>query len=363
MIYFAYFILAFAGLQLLTAFLNYIFRANYSVYRTVNNELVTILIPARNEEKNIGNILNDISEQSYKSIEIIVIDDDSNDRTREIVLEKSLTDNRIKLIDAALTDSSWLGKNHACYQGASSAKGKYLLFLDADVRLGKDVVSEVLGYLEKSRSVFLSVFPKQVLINDGVRAVVPIMNYILLSLLPLFLVRYSRFTSMAAANGQLMLFNAEVYRAFEPHKKFKHEKAEDIRIARFLKKKKFNIACLTGNDDIKCRMYDNYNDAMDGFSKNVVEFFGNSFIAAMLFWFISLTGIIWTAIFLPAWLTIIYIIIIICTRILISIISRQDITDNITMHFVQIYNLGLLIFKSITHKINKSYQWKGRNIA
>jgi hypothetical protein len=110
-------------------------------------------------------------------------------------------------------------------------------------------------------------------------------------------------------------------------------------------------------------MYDNYNDAMDGFSKNVVEFFGNSFIAAMLFWFISLTGIIWTAIFLPAWLTIIYIIIIICTRILISIISRQDITDNITMHFVQIYNLGLLIFKSITHKINKSYQWKGRNIT
>jgi glycosyltransferase involved in cell wall biosynthesis len=362
MIYFVYFILAFAGLQVLTAFLNYIFRADYSLYRTINNELVTILIPARNEEKNIGNIINDISEQSHKNIEIIVIDDDSNDRTCEIVLKKSLTDNRIKLINSRLTDNSWLGKNHACYQGASSAKGKYLLFLDADVRLGKDAVSEVLGYLEKSRSVFLSVFPKQLLVNKGVKSVVPVMNHILLSLLPLFLVRYSPFTSMAAANGQLMLFNAEVYRALEPHKKFRHEKAEDIRIARFLKKKKFNIACLTGKNDISCRMYENYNDAMKGFSKNVVEFFGNSFFAAILFWFISLTGIIWIAVFLPIWLTLIYIIMIIATRIFISITSQQNITDNILMHFVQIYNLGLLIFKSIKHKINKSYQWKGRII-
>jgi glycosyltransferase involved in cell wall biosynthesis len=359
----AFYILAFAGLQLMIALLNFLFRTDYTRYRFVNEVLVSIIIPARNEERNIGSILKDVSEQSYKHLEIIVINDDSTDNTRNIVLEKALTDKRIKLIDTGLYDQSWLGKNHACYQGATAAKGKFLLFLDADVRLGKEAVSSVLGYLDKSRSVFLSVFPRQVLSNKGVIAVVPLMNYILLSLLPLFFVRYAKFSSMAAANGQLMLFDTEIYRAFEPHKKFKKEKVEDIHIARFLKNKKFKIACLTGNDDISCKMYDNYEDAMEGFSKNIVAFFGNSYFAAILFWLTSMTGILWIAWLLPTWWILIYLFGVMATRIFISRTSRQGIWENITMHYAQIYNLGLLIYKSLKYRIQKKYQWKGRDIT
>jgi len=363
MIYIAYFILAFAGLQLLVALLNFLFRTDYARYRSMGDELVSVLIPVRNEESNIGNLLDDLSKQNYTNIEIIVVNDDSTDNTRKIVLEKSTINNKIKLIDTNLTDSEWLGKNNACYQGALTAKGKYLLFLDADVRLGKEVIKSLLGYLQKNRSVFLSVFPKQIILNKGVASVVPIMNHILLSLLPLFFVRYSRFSSMAAANGQLMLFDTEVYRAFEPHKKFRKEKVEDIHIARFLKKKKFRIACLTGNDDLSCKMYDNYEDALEGFTKNVIAFFGNSYVAAILFWLISFGGIICIVSVLPLWWTLVYILMIIATRIFISSTSRQNITENILLHFVQLYNLGLLIIHSINHKINKNYQWKGRIIT
>lgn len=363
MIYFAYIILAFTGLQFIVAILNNLFKTDYSKYSSLSNHLITILIPARNEAKNINNILNDVVQQSYKNIEIIVVDDDSTDNTRDIVRELAKLDTRITLIKAGLKDSSWLGKNYACHQGATHAKGQYLLFLDADVRLGKDAISAVVGYLEQSRSVFLSVFPKQLLTNKGVKSVVPIMNYILLSLLPLFLVRYSNFSSMAAANGQLMLFDREVYDAFKLHKKFKYEKVEDIHIARFLKRKNFNIACLTGDEDISCNMYDNYEEAMEGFSKNIVAFFGNSYIAATLFWWVSLTGILWIALLLPAVWTLIYCIMIISTRVLISLTSHQSIKVNLTLHFVQLYNLGYLLYNSIKHKINKSYQWKGRVIT
>lgn len=363
MIYIAYFILAFAGLQLIVALLNFLFRTDYGRYRSMGDELLSVIIPARNEENNIVNLLNDLSQQNYKNIEIIVINDDSTDNTRNIVLEKSAINGKIKLIDTSLTDSDWLGKNHACYLGASAAKGKFLLFLDADVRLGKEVIKSLLGYLQKSRSVFLSVFPKQIILNKGVASVVPVMNHILLSLLPLFFVRYSRFSSMAAANGQLMLFDTEVYRAFEPHRRFRKEKVEDIHIARFLKKKKFRIACLTGNDDLSCKMYDNYEDAVEGFTKNVVAFFGNSYMAAILFWLISFGGIIYVISVLPLWWTLIYLLMTIATRFFISSTSRQNIVENILLHFVQLYNLGLLIVHSLKHKINKNYQWKGRIIT
>lgn len=363
MIYFAYLVFAFTGLQFLIALLNYLFRADYSKNKTLTNELVSVIIPARNESKNIGNILDELSAQGYENLEIIVVNDDSEDNTSVIVLEKSKADTRIKLIDSALTDKGWLGKNHACFRGANHAKGKYLLFLDADVRLGEDAIALVLGYLKKSNTVFLSVFPKQTLINKEVKRIVPLMNYILLSLLPLFLVRYSKFPSLSAANGQLMLFDTEVYRAVEPHQKFRNEKVEDIHIARFLKKLRFKIACLTGNDDISCNMYDNHEEAMEGFSKNIVSFFGNSFFMAMLFWFVTFTGIIWIVIFLPWIYTILYITMTIGIRTYISLTSKQSMGENIRMHVEQIFNLGLLIATSLKHKIKKSYQWKGRNIG
>jgi len=350
-------------MQLLVAWLNIVFRADYRLYKTTENNLISIIIPVRNESGKIENLLQDLTQQSYRNLEIIVVDDDSEDNTSVIVKEKTIADARIKLLNSEIPDQSWLGKNHACYRGAKSAKGKYLFFLDADVRLEPEAISSIIGYFEKTRPVFLSVFPKQILANYGVKQVVPIMNYILLSLLPLFLVRLPWFSSLSAANGQFMLFDADIYKAFEPHKRFKHEKVEDIKIARFLKKKKLKIACLTGNDDISCNMYDNYSEAMEGFSKNIAAFFGGSFAVALAFWYITLTGIIWTAVLLPWFFTLIYIMMIAGIRTLISITSKQNILDNLALHYVQLYNLGLLIFSSIKHKKNNSYQWKGRNIS
>ena len=363
MIYIAYFILIFTGIQFLIAFLNFVFRADYGFFSTSDNKLISVIIPVRNEAANIENLLHDLTRQSYRNIEVFVVDDDSEDNTKELVINRSVADNRIKLLDAGLPDHTWLGKNHACYQGAKAAKGKFFLFLDADVRLKPEALKSILGYFEKKRTIFLSVFPKQILVSSGVKKVIPLMNYILLGLLPLFLVRLSGFSSLSAANGQFMLFDSDIYKSFDPHKRFKHEKVEDIKIARFLKKKKLKIACLTGNDDISCKMYDDYSGAMEGFTKNVAGFFGGSFAVASAFWFITLTGILWTTILLPWFYTLIYIMMVAGIRIFISITSKQKILDNLLFHYVQIFNLGRLIFRSIKHKKNKSYQWKGRNIS
>lgn len=364
MTYIVLIIFVLTGLQALIALSNYLFRVDYSLFRTQSNAFVSIVIPVRNEEKNIGNLLDDLKKQDYEQLQIIVVNDDSTDKTAEIVRTKSETDGRILLVHSQPdTENGWLGKNRACFEGAKQAAGQYLLFLDADVRISGRAIRSVIGYFQKSNVVFLSIFPKQLLPSCKTAAVIPIMNYILLSFLPLFLVRKSKFVSLAAANGQFMLFDAEVYRAFEPHQLFRSEKVEDIRIARFMKRKKFKIACLTGNEDISCKMYETYDEAMEGFSKNVIAFFGNSFLLAVSCWLLSFFGIVFIALVTPFYFSLIYIALLSLTRTFIALASKQPVWLNILLHYVQLYNMGILIFTSLIHTINKSYQWKGRTIS
>lgn len=350
-------ILGFTLLQWLIAIVNYVFRVDYSHYTSRQKELVSVIIPARNEEANIGNLLHDLSGQTYKNMEIIVANDDSSDCTAGIAGSYK----GVKVIDAGLKNEGWLGKNHACYTGAKQAKGKYMLFLDADVRLGSNALASAIGYFEQSGVVFMSVFPRQLMTGKGVYQVVPLMNYILLSLLVIPLVKSTSFVSLSAANGQFMLFDRELYTALEPHKRFRSEKVEDIHISRYYKRHGYCIACLTGNDDIACTMYSTYEQAMEGFSKNIFAFFGNSVVAALLFWFITLTGILWM-LALPWYAPAVYVLAVLSTRWMISRISRQNAGINLRMHYTQLWTMGRLMFKSLHQQRNKSYQWKGRTI-
>lgn len=363
MIYLAYFVLFFAVIQLLVAFVNLIFRQNLSKLKTEFSELVSVLIPARNEEKNIANILNDLQNQNYHNIEVIVFNDQSTDKTEEIVSEFSKKDSRIKLINSNGLPDGWLGKNYACYSLSRHANGKYFLFLDADVSVSNDIIINTISHSKKHKLGLLSIFPKQIMMTMGERITVPNMNFILLSLLPLILVRKSKYASLSAANGQFMLFNSTNYFETNPHELMKANKVEDIEIARYFKTKKIPIACIAGNSTIKCRMYDGFTEAVNGFSKNVVNFFGNSFIAAILFWLVTTLGFIPILVGLSPIFVILYFIIIVVTRVFISIVSRQNIPLNLILAIPQQITMGIFIYKAFVNTTKKQYQWKGRNIS
>jgi glycosyltransferase involved in cell wall biosynthesis len=290
MLYIAWFVIIFSLLQLLIAFVNLVFHSKLPEGNLGERPLVSILIPARDEEKNISNILNDILHQDYQEIEVIVFNDQSSDQTAEIVNEYALPDSRITLINSDLLPEGWLGKNWACHSLSEAAKGEYLLFLDADVRVGNGLIVNVISYVKHFKLALVSIFPKQNIKTFGEKITVPNMNYILLSLLPLILVRKSGMSSLAAANGQFMFFDTSVYRSLEPHEKMKNNKVEDIEISRYLKNEKHRIACLVGDSTIQCRMYSGFEEAVKGFSKNVSAFFGKSVIIATLFWLITTFG-------------------------------------------------------------------------
>ncbi|MHC1705060.1 MAG: glycosyltransferase family 2 protein [Tenuifilaceae bacterium] len=363
MIYLAYFILAFSVIQLLVAIVNLLFPQHFTKDRTNYNELVSVLIPARNEEKNIENILCDLQNQDYQNIEIVVFNDQSTDNTEEIVKKFTNSDSRIKLINSNGLPEGWLGKNYACYSLSKHAKGIFLLFLDADVRINNDIIINTISHSVKHNLGLLSIFPKQIMMTLGERITVPNMNYILLSLLPLILVRKAKYQSLSAANGQFMLFNSKNYFDVNPHELMKANKVEDIEIARYFKKNNISIACLTGDDTIKCRMYDGFCESVNGFSKNVINFFGNSFIIAILFWIATTFGFISVYFGLKPDIFIFYFLTIIVTRVIISLASKQNILLNIILIIPQQITLGLFIYKAFQNKIKKQYQWKGRNIS
>ncbi len=360
--YLAYIVIGFTAIQLLVSLVNFIFRQNMPKAQEYK-ELVSILIPARNEEKNITHLLTDLQHQDYENIEIIVFDDQSADSTNAIVRHFVETDNRIKLIASEGLPEGWLGKNYACHSLSQKANGEFLLFLDADVRINNDIINRTIHQVKKYQLSLLSIFPKQIMKTLGEHFTVPIMNYILLTLLPLVLVRKSDFISLSAANGQFMFFRTDIYNRMIPHQKVKNNKVEDIEIARYYKKNKMKIACLASSTYISSRMYNQYSDAINGFSKNVTMFFGNSFMFSILFWSVTIFGFIPILLIYKAFGLVLYMVAISVIRILVSLTSNQSVLKNLLLHFVQQFSLGVIIFKSIQHKLKKQYIWKGRNIS
>lgn len=363
MIVLAYIIFAFAAIQFLVAMVNLVFPQSFPETENSYNPLVSVLIPARNEEKNIANILTDLCQLPYNNLEIIVFNDQSEDKTGEIVREFVKKDSRIKIIDSAFLPDGWLGKNHACHTLAKNASGRFFLFLDADVRISGEILSKTILFSDKNRLGLISVFPRQTMKTLGEWITVPNMNYILLTLLPLILVLKTSFSSLAAANGQFMFFRADIYNQFQPHEKMKASKVEDILIARLFKKNSIKIACISAKDSIECRMYSSFGEALNGFSKNVIMFFGNSFIAAMLFWLVTSFGFIAALIGLPELVFYMYLLLLVLTRIAVSVKSGQNTLKNILLIVPQQITLGLFIFKAIENKFRKKLEWKGRSIS
>lgn len=364
MIWLGYIIIYFAVVRLLVALVNCITRTSLPrASGRCDEPLVSILIPARNEQQNIGTLLSDIKKLSYRNCEVIVYDDCSTDRTAEIVNEYRLMDSRIKLISGTPLPQGWLGKSFACHQLSLIARGEYYLYLDADVRVNGNLIERSINYTRKYNLGLLSIFPRQIMDSAGERMSVPIMNRILLSLLPLALVRTSPWTSFTAANGQFIFFDADIYKKSQPHSKCKSFKAEDIAICRYYKKQRIKVSTLLGDCDIQCRMYKSLPEAINGFSKNIFSFFGNSISVTMLYaLYTTLAPFVLLLIF-GLWALMAYMAAIVVMQIFISVASRQHIFLNIVLLPLQQFVFLRIVFVAISKSLTGSLEWKGRNIT
>ncbi len=361
MTYLAYIILGFAFLRLCVAAINYLSQP----YLPIKTQMeafpkVSILIPARDEEENIGNLLEGLRHFSYPELEILAYDDVSTDNTATIVQQHQAVDKRIKLLKGGSLPHGWLGKNHACFQLAGKAEGDYFLFLDADVKVKDGLVAKALSHMQKHQLKLLSIFPQQLMGSMAEKIAVPIMNWILLSLLPLPLVRRTAIPSLSAANGQFMLFEAKTYRQIKPHQLFKDERVEDIYISKYYKASGLKIDTLLGDSFIQCRMYNNLGSSIEGFTKNVFAFFGGSIMLALLFAFLSTAGVL---LFIHGLVYgISFILMVTLIRVFISLSSKQNVISNVLLMPIQYIVFLMIMVKALLNLQQKKLIWKGRNI-
>lgn len=255
---------------------------------------VSVLVPARNEERNLEACLDGLRAQADSMLEIRVLDDDSQDRTAEIVREAAAHDPRIALLAGKALPEGWKGKNHACWQLAAEASGDWLLFLDADVRLAPGAVASALAMAEAREADLLSVFPEQDCRTLGEKLFVPMLGFVLLTFLPFRLLDRPD-PSLAAANGQFMLFRKDAYRAIGGHEAIKAEIVEDIVLARRIKHHGKRLILADGTGSVSCRMYRSFGEIWHGFSKNLYPAFGGKPLP-----FVFSMGLV-TLLFLAPW--------------------------------------------------------------
>lgn len=232
-----------------------------------NGPLISVLVPARNEEKNIGRCLRSLSRQDYRRLEILVMDDDSSDETGRIVEEFSEKDPRIRLIRGRSLDRGWKGKSFACHQLAREAKGEYYVFTDADTLHFPNSVSSSLGALISGKLDALSVFPKQIMVSLHERMVVVFINLAVLAFLPVGLIRKIKSPKISIANGQFILFKRSVYKSIGGHKSIRNDIVEDVAISKQVKKYGYRFMIFDGKSTVYCRMYNGLKGVIRGFSK------------------------------------------------------------------------------------------------
>ena len=324
--------------------------------------LISILIPVRNEQDNILGLLQSIYDQDYIDYEVIILDDGSDDATYSICEQFASKHHQFRIIKGKKLPHDWLGKNYACHQLAEEAKGDDFLFLDADEKVNDTLLNSAIHRMRLYNLGLLSLFTNQQMDTFGEKSVVPLMHYILLNLLPLRLVYLVKNSTVAAASGQFMLFDAETYRKNEWHKQVKDRVVEDVEIMRLVKSSGYNGEALLANGMISCRMYKSYSEAVNGFSKNFLAGFNYSIITLLIYLVIIIGGPMIVMMTLNLQMIVFMIGLIILTRIMISLSASQNAWLNVLLHPLQMINLTIIAFMAIQKYLTKTTVWKGRQV-
>ena len=248
---------------------------------------ISVLIPARNEEKRIRPCLGTLVDSNYPHLEILVLDDHSSDGTADLVRKRAQGDSRIRLLTGQELPPGWTGKAWACHQLARAAKGEFLVFVDADTRFSIITLSQAVSLALNEKADLISLWPYLEAKSWSEHLIIPFVHLFILLYLPHWL--GGRSASLGAANGQFLLFRRTAYEKIRGHESVAGHLVEDIALGRKMRAAGLRVLNHDGTNPghhialVRCRMYDNFQDLWNGFTKNLYPAFEGRFGAFVFF--------------------------------------------------------------------------------
>ncbi|HEY3624829.1 MAG TPA: glycosyltransferase family 2 protein [Terracidiphilus sp.] len=341
---------------------------------------LTVIVPARNEEDCIGACLESLVKQSEEVFELgrdwelIVVDDESTDRTAEIA--RSFPG--VTVMKAARLEKGWTGKANAIWTAARKARGRWLLFTDADTIHEPGDLHRGIHEATRNKAGMLSYSPRQIVSGVAQRSLMPLVFCELALAYPPSKVSDPA-QRVAAANGQFLLVERETYRRIGGHQAVRDKVLEDVEMAFTAKRRKVGLRFRYADDAVSTRMYRSTGAMIEGWTKNLALLFDNALWLAMwrLLDIVLLIGLpvvaieLWNAHFTSrslAWLGAGWVLALLWLRNLYRFYNRVA-KSNFPFLDCAISPLGLplfvvLLYRSwFQHKMLKQVSWKGRTYA
>jgi glycosyltransferase involved in cell wall biosynthesis len=326
---------------------------------------VSVIIPARNEQANLGACLESLNSQTGVDFEIIVVDDASTDRTREIA--QSFTGVQVILpqpLLGCLTSNRRTGKNNALIAGTKHARAPWLLFTDADTIHLPGSVARALDEAKREHADLLSYSPEQVVVTFAERAVMPVVFAELAARYPPHKVRDQN-SPIVAANGQYILVRRAAYEAVGGHAAVATEILEDVALARRFRDAGKRVHFRYAPDAVHARMYRTWPQLREGWTKNLALLFPQS--EFLIYQSLALWLVAWWSLAVAVSGAITeHFIWILAAAFWLLVYRRMSAANFQTVNNLIALLFGLPIFAYLLCRSKRSYakgrvSWKGRN--
>ena len=262
---------------------------------TSNPSLVSIILPVRDQAKTVGECVTSLVGLDYPEKEIIVVDGNSSDGTRDILHS---FDGKIRLVEEELLPQGWVGKNWACHMGYQRARGDLLLFTDGDTIHSRDSLAKTVSYLEVTKADLVTLAPAAILRTFWEKLLQPPIFWLIMMFVGGKWVNDDSKPRWALGNGQYMLFRREAYDKVGGHHAVRDRISEDYSLGRLIKAKGLKLRMVTASDSLGVRMYSSLSEIWRGWRKNFYSVSGNhplfraAYRLALLFTFLVLPFVV-----------------------------------------------------------------------
>jgi chlorobactene glucosyltransferase len=330
--------------------------------------LVSILIPARNESATITECIDAVLAQDHAHIEVFVLDDNSTDDTAAII--SSIPDPRLTLVKGSALPDGWTGKNWACHQLSQHATSDTWLFLDADTVIEPHAVSSAISVQQQHNAGVVSALTASKYQSSSDVALLPMINFGLMALFPIWLMHTRFFPKVSIAMGPFLMVSRDAYRDAGGHAEEPTEVVDDVMLSRRIKAEGHPVRLCNGSLVAQTSWYGTLRGTWNGFTKNAFGAMESSIMLALvtlLFVIPFLTApfirLLWGLPTLDVPLIVsIQVVLLLFGRVVSSAVGRDPMRSIIVHPFTAIFWGATLAWSALLTCTHKSIQWRDREV-